>query len=139
MPQHDDDAARLAVAVGRINRLIRPSGENLTLGLLSALSTILRKGPVRPSDLVRIESAAAPTVTRLLADLESRGLIRRTADPSDRRSFTVEVTDAGAAAVLAARVERADAVSVLLDRLSEEERATIDAALSALERIAEPG
>lgn len=139
MPDHDDDAARLAVAIGRINRRIRPSGDGLTLGQLSILSTISRRGPLRLGDLARIEAVAAPTVTRVVADLERRGMVGRETDVADRRSFLVSDTPAGEEAVLRARAERAERVSALLDQLDDAQRAAIAAALDALEVIAEPG
>lgn len=128
-----ETAARLAVAIGRINRRIRPIGEGLTHAQLSALSSIVRKGPLRPGDLGRIESIAPPSATRVIAELESRGLIERQADPADGRSSLVTATDAGAAAVLSARAERAERISVLLDGLDDAEFATVAAALDALE------
>ncbi|GAB3611144.1 MULTISPECIES: MarR family winged helix-turn-helix transcriptional regulator [Humibacter] len=131
-----ETAARLAVVVGRINRRIRAVGEGLTQAQLSALSSIVRKGPLRPGDLARIESVAAPSATRVVAELESRGLIAREPDPADGRSSLVSATDAGQAAVLAARAERAKRISVLLAGLDDDELATVVAALDALEIVA---
>lgn len=128
-----ETAARLAVAIGRINRRIRPVGEGLTQAQLSALSSIVRKGPLRPGDLGRIESIAAPSATRVIAELESRGLVDRHADPVDGRSSLVSATAAGSAAVRSARIERAERISVLLDGLDDDEFATVTAALDALE------
>jgi DNA-binding MarR family transcriptional regulator len=128
-----DASARLAVAIGRINRRVRPQGGELSHGQLSALSTILRKGPLRPGDVARIETIAAPTVTRLIADLEEHGLVERRPDPDDGRSCFVTVTVAGEAAVMQARTERADRVSELMRGLDDAELASIHAALDALE------
>jgi DNA-binding MarR family transcriptional regulator len=132
-------AARLAVAVGRINRRIRPWGHGLSLGLLSALSSVVRDGPVRPSDLARSEAVAAPTLTRLIAELEHRGFLTRRPDPADGRSYLVEATSAGAEAVLQARADRADHVAALLAVLSDDELVSVAAALPALEATATAG
>jgi DNA-binding MarR family transcriptional regulator len=129
-------ATRLAVAVGRINRRIRPAADGLSHGLVSALSTLLRKGPLRPGDLARMEVVAAPTMTRAIADLESRGLVSRTQDPDDGRSFLIEVTPAGGEAVLRAREERAKRIGALLAGLSDDDIDRIAAALDALEATA---
>ena len=131
-----DVAARLAVAVGRINRRIRPAGHGLSLGLLSALSSVVRSGPVRPGDLARTEAVAAPTLTRLIAELERRGFLTRRPDPADGRSCLVEATGAGADAVLQALAERADHVAALLADLSDDQLAYVAAALPALEATA---
>lgn len=131
-----DVSARLAVAVGRINRRIRPVAGGLSHGLLSALSTVVRTGPIRPGELARSEVVAAPTMTRAVADLEGRGLVRRLPDPADGRSFFLEATDLGVEMVLRARSERADRVAALLQHLPDGDLAAIAAALSALEATA---
>lgn len=143
MPQNSDartpvgdPAVRLAVAVGRINRRIRPTGDGLSHGLMSALSTIVRQGPIRPSELARIEAVAAPTATRAVADLESRGLIDRSPDPEDGRSSLLAATDDGVTAVMHARLERAERVAALLETLTDQQRAAIWDALEALEAAA---
>ncbi|MGD8195525.1 MarR family winged helix-turn-helix transcriptional regulator [Herbiconiux sp. P18] len=129
-------AARLALAVGRLNRRIRPAGD-LTPGQVSALSIVVRNGPIRPGDLARAERVAAPTITRLLAELESRGLTSRSADPDDGRSFFVSATGAGAEAILRARRLRAERVLALFDELDEAQIEHLGAALDALELVAE--
>ena len=129
-------AARLAVAVGRINRRIRAVGEGLTQAQLSALSSIARKGPLRPGDLARIESISAPSATRVVADLESRGLVERASDPEDGRSSLVSATNEGRDAVLSARAERSRRISVLLAGLDDEQFAAVAGALEALESAA---
>jgi DNA-binding MarR family transcriptional regulator len=129
-------AARLAVAVGRINRRIRPATDGLSHGLVSALSTVMRCGPLRSGDLARLEVVAAPTMTRAIGELVARGLVTRTQDPDDGRSFFIEVTNAGVDAVMHAREERAEKVSLLLDGLGDGDVASIAAALDALEATA---
>lgn len=131
-----DVSARLAIAVGRINRRIRPVAGGLSHGLLSALSTVVRTGPIRAGELARSEVVAAPTMTRAIADLEGRGLVRRLPDPADGRSFFLEATDLGVEMVLRARSERADRVGALLESLPNDEVASIAAALAALEATA---
>ena len=131
-----ETAARLAVAIGRINRRIRPIGAGLTQAQLSALSSIVRNGPLRPGDLARIESIGAPSATRVVSDLAARGLVERQSDPDDGRSSLISSTDAGSAAVLSARAERAERISVLLAGLDGEQLASVEAALDALEIVA---
>jgi DNA-binding MarR family transcriptional regulator len=136
LEERADAAASLAVAVGRINRRIRPQGAGLSQGQLSALSTILRKGPLRPGDLARIETIGAPSVTRLIADLQDRGLVERRPDPDDGRSCLVSATAVGEAAVLRAREERARKVLHLLGGLDDERLAGIHEVVDALEAMA---
>lgn len=133
----DDVPGRLALAAGRLNRRIRSSTGGLSHGQLSALSTIVRNGPLRPSELAAIEVAAAPTITRIVAELEARGLVERTPDPQDRRSLFVSGTDAGTALLLEARSDRARAVADILAELTPEQVDAIRAALPALEQAAQ--
>lgn len=133
----DDVSGRLALAVGRLNRRIRSSTGGLSHGQLSALSTIVRTGPLRPSELAAIEVAAAPTITRIVAELEARGLVERTPDPQDRRSLFVSGTDAGTALLLEARSDRARAVAGILAELTPEQVDAVRSALPALEQAAQ--
>lgn len=135
-PDRAATAARLAVAVGRINRRVRTGTDSLSYGLLSALATVVQLGPLRPSDIARVEVVTKPTMTRVLVDLESRGLIAREDDPTDGRAFVVSATPAGVVAVRDARAERAELVAALLADLDPADIVTIEAALGALERVA---
>lgn len=129
-------AARLAGAVGRINRRARSDSASLGYGIVSALATIQRDGPLRPGDLSRIEVVTKPTMTRILTELEQRGFIAREADPTDGRAFMVSITPEGADAVEAARTQRTGIVAELIKGLSEQDVAAIAGAMDALERVA---
>ncbi len=135
-PDRDDVAGRLALAVGRLNRRIRSATGGLSHGQLSALSTIVRNGPLRPSEVAGIEHVAAPTVTRLVGELETRGLVERAPDPDDGRSFFVSATDAGVDLLLEARSDRARAVTRILDTLDPAQVDALRTALPALEEAA---
>ncbi|RKR73961.1 MarR family transcriptional regulator [Frondihabitans australicus] len=133
----DSAAARLALVVGRLNRLLRPSRSQLSPGLMMALSTIARQGPLRPSQLGRVEGVSAPSATRIIDELVRRDLAEKAPDPDDGRSFFVRATTAGEQAVLDARRERAEYAGALLDGLTDEESRLLLAALPALEHAAE--
>ncbi|GAA1440941.1 MarR family winged helix-turn-helix transcriptional regulator [Leifsonia poae] len=136
LSEDDDLAGRLALAVGRFNRRLRSSTGDLSHGQLSALSTIVRRGPLRPSEISAIEVVAAPTTTRVVSDLEARGLVKREQDPDDGRSFFVSGTEAGIELLLRARSDRARAVHAILDELTPEQAELLRQALPALEAAA---
>lgn len=125
--------SRLAIVVGRLNRLIRP-GDGFTPSQLSALATIARLGPMRFGDLARLETISAPSATRLMAGLESAGYVTRTADPTDGRAVVLSATETGVAAVLEARRVRAEKLAHLLDGCSDEDIAALATTLDLLER-----
>ena len=136
-PDRTDVAARLADAVGRINRRARSDSAALGYGIVSALATIEREGPLRPGDLSRLEVVTKPTMTRILTELEQRGFIEREADPRDGRAFMVTATPEGIAAVERARSDRTGIVAELIAELPEPDVDAIAAALDALERVAQ--
>jgi DNA-binding MarR family transcriptional regulator len=133
----DSVPARLAFVVGRLNRRLASATGGLSHGLLSALATVAKRGPVRLADLAQTEMVSAPSITRVVAELEARGLITRRIDEDDRRAFRIEVTQAGMDAVLRARAARSRVVADLLADLSPAEVAAIAAALPALEGVLE--
>src|SRR3954453_1916555 len=91
--EHADAAARLRVAITRLNRQLRQQSiGNLTLSQWSALVTIETHEPLRIGDLADREGVSPPTATRLVASLEDQGLVSRTVDASDRRSAYVSLT-----------------------------------------------
>ena len=129
--------ARLALVVGRFNRRLALAPGGLSHGLLTALAMVSKRGPLRLAELAQLEGVSAPGATRLVAELETRGLVGRTVDPDDGRAFRIQVTAAGTDAILTARAARAKVVAELLGGLSPAEFATIEAALPALERVIE--
>lgn len=132
------DADRLTLVVGRLNRRLQAATGGLSHGLLSALAVVVKHGPLRLSDLAQLEGVSAPSMTRTIAELESRHLVVRRADPDDGRAALVEVAEAGAAAIADARATRAQVIHRLLDGLDDRDTAAILAALPALERLTDP-
>jgi DNA-binding MarR family transcriptional regulator len=76
-----------------------------------------------------------PTVTRVLARLEERGLIERMADPQDRRSSLVTTTAAGRALLAELRTRKTAFLAHRIERLTPAERETLDRAAGILERM----
>lgn len=133
----DSVPARLALVVGRLNRRLALAPGGLSHGLLTALAMVSKRGPLRLAELAQLEGVSAPGATRIVAELETRGLVGRSVDPDDGRAFRIQVTPAGTDAILRARAARAAVVAELLGGLSPEELAEIEAALPALEKVTE--
>jgi DNA-binding MarR family transcriptional regulator len=95
---------------------------------------VLASGDARPSqrDLAEFLRLDPSQVVSLVDDLQSRGLVERQPDPSDRRANVVVATDAGRTLAAAAR----DAARVAEERvhaqLSEEERELLTGLLRRL-------
>ena len=103
----------------------------------AALATIDRHGPLTPSELAGRERVQRPTATRVIARLEERGLVDRTQDPADRRSFVVALTPAGRELLARVRTRKDAYLSRRLRDLDADERATLDRAAAILERVLE--
>ncbi|MDA0178800.1 MarR family transcriptional regulator [Solirubrobacter phytolaccae] len=131
-----DLAHRLRPVLTRLARRMRQEANgDLTPTQVAALATISRFGPLTPSELASREKIQRPTATRVLALLEERGLVARTADPSDRRSSLVAATPVGLELLDAVR-ERKDAFLALrLETLSPEDLVILDRAAEILERV----
>ncbi|MGQ0575861.1 MAG: MarR family winged helix-turn-helix transcriptional regulator [Pseudonocardia sp.] len=133
---HTELAARLRLAVGRLNRRIRIDGrESIPPLQLSALVTIEQHGPLRLSELARREAVTAPTMSRVLAALDENGLVVRTPDPQDARGVLVTLSDEGGRRLNEVRSHRTALVARRLTRLDADQRAALQAALPALEAL----
>jgi DNA-binding MarR family transcriptional regulator len=126
----------MALVVGRLYRRMRTIDGAMSNGLLSALAMTSVHGPLRLVELAERELISAPSATRLVAELEKLGYIRREVDPLDRRAFLIEATDLGLETMQQARSGRAAIMAELLKSLEPSEAALVAAALPALERMA---
>jgi DNA-binding MarR family transcriptional regulator len=93
-PSKDDVfqmVAALMTVMGSIERA-RQQGDASTL---AALQIIAARGPVRPSDIALDLGVHQSTITRQVRTLEAAGHVTVAADPDDRRSCFIALTDAG--------------------------------------------
>ncbi|SCE79915.1 DNA-binding transcriptional regulator, MarR family [Micromonospora mirobrigensis] len=131
-------APQLRDAITRLNRRVRqarPVGD-LTVTQLSALTSLKLAGALTPRELADIERVQPPTMTRIVAKLEERGLVQRTPHPTDGRQVILAATE-GARAVLE-KFERArdEWLASRLEALGEEERDTLRRAAEILQQLA---
>jgi DNA-binding MarR family transcriptional regulator len=133
-----DLAVRLRLAIARTARRLRQeAGEELSPSQAAALATIDRHGPLTPSELADRERIRRPTATRLIAALEEAGVVDRTRDPQDGRSFLVALSPEGRELLARVRSRKNAYLSRRLRELSPEDRATLDHASAILERLLE--
>ena len=134
----DGTAVRLRLVIARAARRLRQeAGEELSPSQAAALATIDRHGPLTPSELADRERIQRPTATRVIARLEETGLVDRTQDPADRRSFVVALTPAGRELLARVRTRKDAYLARRLRDLDADERATLDRAAAILERVLE--
>jgi len=80
---------------------LRPLG--FATAHLSVLAGLNDKGVLSQAELVRLANVEQPSMAQLLARMERDGIIRRDADPNDRRSSLVALTDKARAKLPAGR------------------------------------
>lgn len=123
------------VSLRLTRRLRKHSDTNLTLSQMSALSTLQRNGPLRIGDLARREQISKSSATKLVARLEQIGYLDRQTDPSDGRSFNIDITDVGHAYLAAASDRANEYLARQVEALSEEDRVVLLSALPVLTRL----
>jgi DNA-binding MarR family transcriptional regulator len=132
-------ASALRVSLARLNRRLRKESaqHSLTPTQLATLAAVERHAAITPGELAEHEKVQPPSMTRVIAKLEERGLLARRPHPTDRRQVTVSLTEEGTALL---REERRTKEAWLARRLAEltpEERAALRAAAPILERLSQ--
>lgn len=136
----DDRAAisELRGAVMRLSRRLRNQriDESLSPTEMSVLATLTRCGSATPGELARKEHVQPPSMTRIVAMLEAKGLVRREPHPDDRRQVVVTSTEQAAAMLDQSREKRNAWLSALAEGLDEDELAVLRQAAPVLEKLA---
>jgi DNA-binding MarR family transcriptional regulator len=115
-----------------------PTGD-LTLAQLSILMTLQERGPMRMTALASHQRVRTPTVTVAIRRLEKLGLVDRSRDSTDLRAVVVGITPRGYAMRCEALAIRHTQLAAMLTTLTPGDRASLNQALSALERLANQG
>ncbi len=134
-----DTTQRLRVAVDKLSGRLRSTeaGSGLTPSQTSILFTVVRLGPLGPSEISEIERINPTMLSRIIAQLCQAGLISRGADPGDRRAALVKATPAGQRLRKRIHRERAEALQQHVGKLSDFQREQLWDALPVLEALAE--
>jgi DNA-binding MarR family transcriptional regulator len=117
------------------DQVLRQHG--LNPGEFDVLMALRRSGPgctLIPSQLSALLMMSRAGMTNRLDRLEASGLVERTVDPADRRSFRVRLTEKGRSIIDAAMTEHAELVNAVGRVLSAEQRHQLDSALRTLLR-----
>jgi DNA-binding MarR family transcriptional regulator len=131
-------ASRLRMTLARLTRRVRQHGpQTLTSSQASTLASMEALGPIRLGDLAAHEGVTAPTQSRLVASLESQGLLLRTPDHVDKRATLLAITAQGRKQLEQLRTERSAFLVERIGTLTAEQRAALTNALDALEALAE--
>ena len=139
MPNTDAEiAARLRLSATRLARRLRKeAGSGLSPSQGSALAAVHNNGPLTLGALAEHERVAPPTITKVVAFLESEGLVVRSADPADKRVSKVATTKAGDALVAESRRRKTAWLTTQVRQLPPDEQARLADALDVLDHLCE--
>src|ERR1700722_1913412 len=137
-------ATAMRISVSRLARRLRV--ESLGLGgtetvlsdiQLAALAALERHESMTPGELAEHEKVQPPSMTRVIAVLEERGLVRRAPHATDRRQVVLTVTTAGSDLVQRVRRRREAWLAQRMQELVPEELEILRAAAPILEKISQ--
>ncbi|MCX4387073.1 MarR family transcriptional regulator [Micromonospora peucetia] len=131
-------APQLRDSITRLNRRVRqarPVGD-LTVTQLSALTSLQLAGALTPRELADVERVQPPTMTKIVAKLEERGLVQRTPHPTDGRQVILAATEGGRAVLEQFERVRDEWLASRLAELTEAERDTLRQAAEILQQVA---
>jgi DNA-binding MarR family transcriptional regulator len=135
-------AAQVAVlvreAINRVNRRLRqtrPIGET-TVAQISALQSLESAGALTPRELAEAERVQPPTMTRIVARLEERGLVSRAPHPTDGRQVILSPSPEGRQLIAGYLRSRDEWLALRLAKLTAEDRETVQRAAEILTRLA---
>jgi DNA-binding MarR family transcriptional regulator len=132
-------AGALRFSVMRLARRLRNQRTDYSVSItqLAVLGSLTRHGTMTPRELAEHEKIQPPSMTRILAALEEKGLIHRTDHPTDGRQVLVSLTDTATAMIAEDRRRREAWLTRRLAELTPDELATLRAAAPILDRLAQ--
>jgi DNA-binding MarR family transcriptional regulator len=135
-------ATALRISVSRLARRLRVERQaegltSLSDTQLAALAVLDSHAAMTPGELAEHEKVQPPSMTRVIAVLEERGLVMRAPHLTDRRQVVLTVTEDGRTLVSQARRRRDAWLAKRLKELTPEERALLRAAAPVLEKLSQ--
>ena len=137
-------ATAMRISISRLARRLRV--ERLGLGdtdavisdiQLAALAALERHRAMTPGELADYEKVQPPSMTRVIAVLEERAMVRREPHPTDRRQVILTVTPEGRALVQRVRRRREAWLAQRLLELTPREREVLLEAVPILEKLSQ--
>ena len=133
-PDAAEVADQIHAAAIRLLRFVRKEDVAAGIGApqLSALSVLVFQGPQALTELAVAEQVRLPTMSRLIADLETRGLVARKPDRFDRRISRISATAKGRTLLEEGRRRRLSRLVAALGNLPPSGLSEISAAAKAI-------
>ncbi|MFC5319261.1 MarR family winged helix-turn-helix transcriptional regulator [Brachybacterium alimentarium] len=137
MPDDQNVAHELREALRPLYRRLN-NARTMSLGKAGILTLLAERGRATAAQLATAQQITPQGVTSALNELESQQLIERVPDDVDRRRIWVHVTEEGRRRLEDDRAAgQSWLVDALTERLDDEERRIVRAALPVLRKITE--
>ncbi len=114
-----------------------PGLADLPLSQLRCLMAVARQPDARVNEIAAALRVSVPAASQAVERLVRRGLLRRCADPQDRRVVHLKLTPGAACALESDRAAKRSRLKRALQNLSPAEAATVENALRLLAEAAE--
>jgi DNA-binding MarR family transcriptional regulator len=136
--QREAVAEQTRGAVSRLARRLRAERpqEALSSNKIGVLSHLYRHGPSSPGKIAAADRQQPQSLTRVFAELETTGLVRRSPNAADRRGALLELTDAGTDALRHDMAHRDAWLTGALAELTDLEVEVVRLAAGILDRLA---
>ncbi|ESQ80678.1 MarR family winged helix-turn-helix transcriptional regulator [Asticcacaulis sp. YBE204] len=121
----------LATRLLRQARVLDGAG-TITSAQYAALSTLYSHPDIALTELAALEKVAHPTMSRMVNGLIKAELVARAAHPTDKRTVSLSLTEAGRAAYETVYARRLAMMGAMLSRLKPETIADLVANLEGL-------
>jgi DNA-binding MarR family transcriptional regulator len=136
--QRKETAELTRGAVARLARRLRVErpADSLSSNKVGVLSHLHRHGPSSPGEIAAAEHQQPQSLTRVFAELESEGLVRRTPNAADRRGAVLELTRTGMMMLRQDMAHRDAWLTGALDGLTDLEVEVLRLAAGIIDRLA---
>ncbi len=131
-------ASALRVSLTRLSRRLRnerDASEDLSSNQLGVLFTLARLGAMTIGDLAAEEKVQPPSMTRTVASLVEKGLVRRQASDTDGRIAVISLGEAGEAVIVESRRRKEMWLQQRLRELTPDQRQVLRDAAPILELL----
>lgn len=130
-------AEKLRQTLGKFVRSIRLQAETPTTSQSETLALLDRKGPLSVAQLAGLRNVRHQSMRLVVGQLEGAGLVGKLPNLADGRSQLLSITANGREQLSQSREARSSKIASLIEeRLSDQERHTLRAAIAVIERLA---
>lgn len=135
----DDAIVQLRTSIMRLSRRLRQErlDDQLTPSQLAVLGDLVAHGTLTPGELAQMEHVRPPSMSRILAALESDGFVLRQPHPEDGRQSLISLTDKARDWIDTYRAARDRWLRAQLEQFDANEQQLLRAAIPLLEQLAE--